>query len=114
MAQKKYNQLVVWQGTTLGDQDPKDLVSWFKKELLTRIKWCEQVVTLPDVKNGKKVSGTGGRNDLLFYVHDDDISSFAIKRFQLGGCSWWEDVVSYNDNSYLYPEEVLKKYEVKW
>jgi hypothetical protein len=30
------------------------------------------------------------------------------------GIRWWEDVVSYNDNSHLYSKEILDKYSVKW
>ena len=115
MAQKNnFNQLVVWQGTDLGDTDPKELVDFFIDNLDTRIKWCEQVTTLPDVIDGQKVEGTGGRFDLLFYVHNEDISKFALKRFQLDGCRWWEDVVSYNNQAHLYSQEILDKYKVNW
>ena len=110
-----YTQLVVWRGTTLGGQDSQSLVDFFKDDLDTRIKFCESVTTLPDIDDsGNKVKGTGGSIDLLFYVHTDDISKFAIKRFQLGGCSWWEDVVKYNNQSHLYKDEILKKYDVTW
>jgi len=113
--QNKYTQLVVWRGTTLGGETSQELVKFFKKDLNTRIKFCEEVNTNPDKdENGNNISGTGGRTDLLFYVHNDDISSFAIKRLNLGGCSWWEDVVKYNDGAYLYSQKILDKYEVKW
>lgn len=114
MAENRFNQLAVWQGTTLGDADPKDFVQWFEDELNTRIQWCEAVTTLPDVKNGREVEGTGGRSDLLFYVHDEDVTTFAVKRFHLGHCSWWEDVVVTNDNSHLYSQEILDKYKPTW
>ena len=59
------------------------------------------------------VKGTGGRNDVLFYVASEDIAKFAIPKIQIGA-RWWEDVVKYNDDSYLYPQEILDKYRPQW
>jgi len=112
--ENKFNQLCVWMGCVLGDNSVEDLVNFFQLQLDTRIQFAEEVVTNPDVDSyGNPIPDTGGRHDLLFYVHDDDISSFAIKRFNMG-IRWWEDVVSYNDNSYLYSNEILEKYKPKW
>ena len=110
----KFNQLCVWPATTLGDSKPQELVNFFQQEFNTRIQFEQEVITNPDLdKNGDEIKDTGGRTDLLFYVHDDDITSFAIPRLQ-AGIRWWEDVVSYNDNSHLYSKEILDKYPVKW
>ena len=70
----------------------------------------------PDLDDdGNPVPETGGRSDILFYVHTDDVAAFALKRLQLDGAPrWWENVVSYNDNSHLYTQEVLDRYKVTW
>jgi hypothetical protein len=111
---ENFNQLCVWQGTFLGESSPQDLVDFFKEEMGTRIKFEQEVPTNPDLdEKGEIIEGTGGRNDLLFYVHDEDITKFAVPRLKMG-IRWWEDVISYNDNSHLYSKEVLEKYPITW
>ena len=109
---KEYNQLCVWPGVVVGEDQIKDFEDHFK-DLGFRVKYSEEVKTKPDVEDGKVVDDTGGRNDLLFYIHDDDIGKFAVPRLGMG-IRWWEDVVNYNDNSHLYTEKILDKYKVKW
>lgn len=70
----------------------------------TRVKYAEEVKTLPTPGE----PGTGGRNDIFFYVHSEDLSKFAIVRL-VAGIRWWEDVVE-NNNHILYPKEILDKY----
>ena len=109
-----YKQLCVWAGTTLGESDSQGLVDFFQENFNTRIKFGDEVVTNPDIDSyGNEIENTGGRSDLLFYVHNDDISHFATSRFEIG-VRWWEDVVSYNEGSYLYSKEILEKYPVTW
>ena len=108
----KYNQLCVWPGTIVGEDKIKDFEEYFKG-LGFRIKYEIEVETKPDVENGKVVDDTGGRNDILFYIHDNDIGTFALPRLNMG-IRWWEDVVSYNDNSHLYTKKILDKYKIKW
>ena len=110
-----FNQLCVWQGVTLSEDQYEDFVDFFAESLNTRIQLMEVVLTNPDLDDGEPIPETGGRSDILFYVHDEDIEHFAIARLQLDGAPrWWEDVVSYNDNSHLYDQEVLDRYAVKW
>jgi hypothetical protein len=111
-----FKQLCVWQGTILQKKDHDDFVEFFKSELDVRVKVAECVYTNPDVDgDGNPVPDTGGRADVLFWCHDDDIQSFSVKRLGFdGGIRWWEDVVSYNDNAHLYTEDVLERYPVKW
>jgi hypothetical protein len=108
----KYNQLCVWPGTVVGEDQIKKFEDHFKNQGW-RVKYMEEVETKPDVENGKVVDDTGGRNDLLFYIHDDDIGKFAVPRLSMG-IRWWEDVVSYNDNSHLYTDKILNKYKIEW
>jgi len=107
--ENKFNKLCVWQGTVLGDNSIKKFVQFFIDNFNARVKFCEEVKTNGSVERNEE----GGRNDILFYIHDDDMSHFALKRLAYG-IRWWEDVVSYNDNSYLYEQEILDKYALKW
>ena len=104
----KFNQLCVWPGTVVGDSKKvqEDFVKFFKDELGVTVKYETEVKTLPDE------TGEGGRNDLFFYIADNDISKFAVPRLQMG-IRWWEDVLS-NGGGELYPTEVLEKYEKTW
>ena len=109
-----FNQLCVWPATTLGDSAPQELVDFFQEEFNTRIQFEQEVITNPDLDhNGHPIKDTGGRTDLFFYVHDDDVAAFAVPRLAMG-IRWWEDVVSYNDNSHLYTTEILEKYPITW
>jgi len=109
-----YTQLCCWSGTTIdgltNEEFEKDMFEMFG----VRIKMAEATLTLPDKDdNGNDIPETGGRSDLLFYVHNDDINKFAISRLG-AGIRWWEDVIKYNDNSHLYTAEILEKYKPTW
>ena len=111
--EKDFTQLCVWLGTVLGDSTPKDLEDFFLNEMGVRVKYHTEVETLPDVENGKAVPDTGGRNDLFFFVHDEDIPKFAVPRLQMG-IRWWEDVIVYNDNKHLYTDQFLEANPPTW
>ena len=105
---KNYKQLCVLQGCIFGDDTKEDFEKHFL-DLGFRVKFAEQVITNGSVERNEE----GGRSDILFYIHNDDIEKFAIPRLSMD-IRWWEDVVSYNNNSYLYSEEILEKYPVRW
>lgn len=108
----KYNQLCVWEGTVVGANKTQELVDCIMKHFGCRVRYeCEEL-TLPDVDNVKAVKDTGGRNDLFFYIHDDDIGKFAVKRLAFG-IRWWEDVLS-NGGGVIYSDEFLNKYKPNW
>ena len=114
MENNYYTQLCVWQGVVLDGFTIEEFEQWMLDNFGTRIKYETQVKTLPDLdKNGNKIPYTGGRNDVFFFAHADDINKFAVPRLE-AGIRWWEDVVGYNNNSYLYPKEVLDKYKLTW
>ena len=106
----KFNQLCVLQGCLMPKGGTKELESFFKNEMGVTIKFETEVKTLPDP--GDLGMKTGGRNDIFFYIADDDIMKFAVPRLQMG-IRWWEDVLG-NGNGKLYPTEVLEKYEKTW
>lgn len=119
MKKNKFNQLCVWPGVVLEDEDGKQLpiqefVDFCKESFGVRVEFKCDIKTNPDLdNNGRIVEGTGGRNDVLFYIHDDDVSMFAVPRLH-AGIRWWEDVVSYNDGSNLYPPEFIKNNPPQW
>lgn len=114
--ENKYTQLCVWHGVVLESDGRKvetdEFVDFMKTEFNARIKFAEQVFTLPDMKDGVPVPDTGERSDLFFYVHQDDIPHFAISRLE-AGIRWWEDVLG-NGGGRLYPKEILEKYPKTW
>jgi len=109
-----YTQLCCWPGITIeGITDEQ-----FEKNMLkifgVRVKMAEATLTLPDKDdNGNDIPNTGGRSDLLFYVHNEDVQKFALPRLQ-AGIRWWEDVIKYNNDAHLYTKEILKKYKPTW
>jgi hypothetical protein len=112
--EKEFQQLCVWPGTIVGQDEIQAFEDWFKNELNVRVKYLTEIKTNPDVdKAGNPEPGTGGRNDLMFYVHDEDVSGFAVPRLSMG-IRWWEDVIKYNDNSHLYPTEFIEQHPPKW
>ena len=117
--ENKFTQLCVWPGSLVAGDDPafttsriKDFESFMANKFKgTRVKYIEEVKTLPDKENGITVPKTGGRNDVFFYVHTEDLGKFAVPRLAYG-IRWWEDVVE-NGNHLIYPKEVLDKYLIK-
>ena len=114
MENNKFTQLCVWAGVDLEGSSIKELTDFFIENFETRIKYETQITTLPDLDSyGNRVPETGGRNDIFFYVHTDDIMQFAVPRLSIG-IRWWEDVIVYNDNTHLYPQEFRDKYPATW
>ena len=108
-----YSQVCVIQGMTLGDLDAEGFKKYVADKFEgVRVNFFVEVKTNPDLDSeGEAVPDTGGRNDIFFNVHTDDIPRFAVKR--LGWCKWWEDV-HYNQQTFLYPQEILNKYPKTW
>ena len=111
MAKKQFNQLCVMEGTVVGNSKKvqEDFVKFFKDEMGVTVKYETEVKTLPA---NPECTETGGRNDLFFYIADDDIGKFAVPRLQMG-IRWWEDVLG-NGNGKLYSSEILEKYSKTW
>jgi hypothetical protein len=104
-----FHTVAMWQGTVVTDANvdlanEDNVVSFFLDFFGTRIKPIGCVLTLPDD------SGPGGRCDFAFLIHDDDVMSFAVRRFSLGDETprWLDDVL---DNSpALYPLDFCAEY----
>lgn len=89
-----WEQLVVWPNTVLEPGDIEKMIEFFKKEIGVRIKFEGEEKTLPDK------TGPGGRNDVFFWVHDDDVGKFTMPKLAIGA-RWWEDIW-YNESQHLY------------
>lgn len=106
----RYSQVCIWPGTTLGDHTPEDFEKNLLERLKTRTQFLEIIYTKPDINphTGECVTGTGGRPDLFFAVHEEDVMGFAIPRLGMG-IRWVEDALSevngYDSNP-IYPERV--------
>jgi len=79
MSDNNFNQLCVWLGTMLGDNTEEDFVNFIKKEFDVRAKFAEIVVTNGSIERNEE----GGRHDLLFFVHNEDVGKFAVKKTYL-------------------------------
>lgn len=107
--EKEYTQLCVWPACTLGDQTIRDFETFMLEAFEVRVKYEAEVITNGSVERKEE----GGRHDLLFYIHSEDTRKFALRRLRYG-IRWWEDVIKYNNNSYLYSKEILDKYPATW
>jgi hypothetical protein len=105
-----FDQLCCWQGTDLGDKSEETFVDWVAEEFGVRAKFAEVVYTLPDEEDYG--GETGGRSDMLFWVHSEDIPKFAVNRLAFG-IRWWEDVIL-NGGGWLYTDEIARKYPFGW
>ncbi len=105
----EFTQLCVWPATMLGEYTAKEFEDFMKEQFGVRVKFEIETVTNGSVERNEE----GGRHDLLFYVHSEDIGKFAVPRL-VAGIRWWEDVIKYNDGAYLYSDEILKKYPATW
>lgn len=79
--QKKdcFEQICVWQGVPLGPEQGVDPALSLKllEHFGFRVQHKASVQTLPGAR------GSGGRSDVLFGIHCDDIGKFAVARFSL-------------------------------
>ena len=108
---KNYTQLVVWPACVVGKADEKRRE--FQQLMLDdgfRVKYAGEFETLPTP--GDTSGKTGGRNDLLFYIHNDDVGKFAIWRLRYG-MRWWEDYLD-NGSDEIVPREILKEHGYNW
>jgi hypothetical protein len=96
-----YTQVCVWPGTVVGDTRD-EFVKFMMEKFNTRVIYLEEIKTNADR------NGPGGRNDLFFAVHHDDIPHFCITRLDYG-IRWIDDVYNeYNKSGHLYPDRVQK------
>jgi hypothetical protein len=105
---KGFEQVCVWPGTLIKENEIKDFEEWILNEFKTRAQYLETIETEPDIKNGKITEGTGGRHDVFFAIHKEDVGKFSIPRLSVG-IRWVEDVLAKgNYKNKIYPKRVFK------
>ncbi len=110
-----FKQVVVWPGTLLGNNTQEEFEEFLLEELKTRTKYIGEFTTKSDYDDPT----TGGRKDLLFYIHSEDVMKFAVARLAYG-MRWLEDVLDNEkhrnielgapEDYSIYPDEVVKLY----
>lgn len=101
-----FRQVCVWPATLVGADRVQEFEKFVLDEMGAKVQYLEEIQTAPDMRNGFPVEGTGGRNDVFFAVHNDDVMKFAVPRFAYG-MRWLEDVYG-NGHGDLYPERVAE------
>jgi hypothetical protein len=97
-----FKQVCAWPGTTVGKDQIDQFEPMMEEMFNCRFQYLEEIITLPGD------GGEGGRNDLFFAVHNDDIGKFAVPRLKVG-IRWIDDVLSTcNYRDPIYPERVFK------
>jgi hypothetical protein len=88
-----YEQVCVWQAALI-DGKIEEFEQFIKDEFNgVRIQYLEEIKTKPDIDtDGNSIPETGGRNDVFFAVHKDDVAKFAVPRLA-AGIRWLEDVL---------------------
>lgn len=99
--QDGFSQVCIWPATIVGGKKKQKEFVKFMAENFDGVR----VQYLEEIKTKKDESGPGGRNDLFFAIHKDDVTKFAIKRIA-DGIRWIEDV--YRNHQDLYPARVAK------
>ena len=99
--------LTLWPSVSVKNTDLESVHAFFKKVFDIVITPVGCVTTLPDKnEDGEDEDGTGGRIDFFFYVRNEDVPKFAIKRFAYG-MRWWSDVY-FNQQEDIYPLDFRK------
>ncbi len=107
---KDFHQVCVWPGTILKKADAREILEFeagIEGVTDCKIQYLERILTSPDIDiNGFEVPDTGGRSDILFAVHKDDIMKFAMPKMQMG-IRWVEDVLAKcNYRCHIYPDHI--------
>lgn len=97
-----FSQVVIWPGTVCGEGNAVDFEKFILDQLKTRCQYLEEIRTNKDFGDEE----SGGRNDIFFAVHSEDVGKFAVPRFAFG-MRWIEDIYG-NGGGYLYPARVEK------
>lgn len=109
-----YNQLCLIRDFQIGEDQAENFESVILKKFGVRVKYHYEIKTLPDIDDdGLPIPGTGGRNDLFFYVHEKDVEKFAVSRMHLG-IRWWEDVIKCESNKDSYPPSFVLVHPPIW
>lgn len=102
-----YKQLCLIRGLKLDFNQIESFEKTILKKIGVRIKYRAQIEVYPDPRKDEI------RNDLFFYVHEDDIIKFSIEKIFIGA-KWWEDVCHTDDAKMIYPEKFIESHPPMW
>lgn len=104
-----FGQVCIWPGTLIEEKEIPTFEAWMQEKFGVRVQYLETIETKSDLDDsGFEVPGTGGRHDVFFAIHGEDIGKFAIPRLSVG-IRWLEDAISgVNGGNRLYPERVTE------
>jgi len=94
-----FTQVCVWEATLVGKKNIAEFEQYLLDETGARVQYLEEITTTAGL------GGEGGRNDVLFAVHDEDVNKFAVPRLGFG-IRWLED--AWPRNSAIYPDRVAE------
>ena len=100
---ESFHQVCVWPGTNVETSEIADFERFFLNEFKTRIHFLETVVTGPSINGDIPIPGSGGRHDVFFAIHDDDVMHFATTRLALG-IRWVDDAMQ--DSASIWPDHI--------
>jgi len=114
-----FSQVCIWQGCVVVDNEKEkdkkinEFETFMLDNFKSRVQYLEEIKTGPDLdEQGNVITGTGGRNDLFFAVHSEDIGIFAVPRLSVG-IRWIEDALAMANYKYpLYPKRIFKY--IRW
>ena len=105
---ENFTQVCVWPGTIVTELDIQMFEDYFKENGFA-VQYLESLLTKPDRnEDGTPVPETGGRHDVFFALHNDDVVKFAIPRIAMG-IKWIEDVLdneARETEHSIYPDRV--------
>ncbi len=98
---ENFNQVCVWPSTVVSEGDIPKFEKWLQDTFGVRGQFLEDYRTLPTVDEyGNAVEGTGGRADVLFAIHKEDVGRFATARLEYG-IRWIEDAIDNHPAIYI-------------
>jgi len=112
---KPFVQVCVWEGTLVATEGKEttpekieEFEAFFVERFGTRVQYIAEIKTGPNIDgHGNPVKGTGGRNDVFFSVHEEDVGKFAVPRLTVG-IRWIEDVLARDNYRHpIYPDGVF-------
>ena len=102
-----FTQVVVWPSTLLPPEQVDEFVQWVADNFLgTRVQFLESITTKPDYDD----PASGGRADVIFAVHRDDVGKFAVPRLMVG-MRWIEDVLD-NETRHNIEQGIPESYSI--
>ena len=102
-----FTQVYVWPGTLLPEDEIGKFIDFLSSQFGVRGQYLETIITLQCEKDGPD---SGGRHDVFFAVHDDDVRAFSAARLEWG--MFHVESIFLNLSHKAYPEHI--KGYVSW